>query len=119
MYSDTLVAILAFNEQKKISEVLSEVTKKFSNVLLVDNNSSVFSSGWPAYNAEKLDKSSMNIAIQINGKLRGTIEVDLNTEKDKILSLCKDNTNVKLHLDKKEIIKEIYVPKKLVNFVIK
>ena len=39
MYSDTLVAILAFNEQKKISEVLSEVTKKFSNVLLVDNNS--------------------------------------------------------------------------------
>ncbi|MBI64804.1 MAG: leucine--tRNA ligase [Candidatus Marinimicrobia bacterium] len=84
-----------------------------------NNNSSVFSSDWPAYNSEKLDKSSMNIAIQINGKLRGTIEVDLDTEKDKILSLCKDNTNVKLHLDKKEIIKEIYVPKKLVNFVIK
>ena len=39
MYSDTLVAILAYNEQKKISEVLAEVTKKFSNVLLVDNNS--------------------------------------------------------------------------------
>ena len=39
MYSDTLVAILAYNEQKKISDVLTEVTKKFSNVLVVDNNS--------------------------------------------------------------------------------
>ena len=39
MHSDTLVAILAYNEQKKISEVLTDVTKKFSNVLVVDNNS--------------------------------------------------------------------------------
>ena len=39
MYSDTLVAILAYNEQKKIAEVLAEVTKKFSNILVVDNNS--------------------------------------------------------------------------------
>ena len=39
MYSNTLVAILAYNEQKKISDVLADVTKKFSNVLLVDNNS--------------------------------------------------------------------------------
>ena len=39
MYNDTLVAILAYNEQKKISDVLTEVTKKFDNVLLVDNNS--------------------------------------------------------------------------------
>ena len=39
MYNDTLVAILAYNEQKKISNVLTEVTKKFTNVLVVDNNS--------------------------------------------------------------------------------
>ena len=39
MYSDTLVAIFAYNEQKRISEVLADVTKKFSNVLLVDNDS--------------------------------------------------------------------------------
>ena len=39
MYNDTLVAILAYNEQKKISNVLTEVTKKFANVLVVDNNS--------------------------------------------------------------------------------
>lgn len=39
MFSDTLVAILAYNEQKKIADVLNEVTKKFSNILVVDNNS--------------------------------------------------------------------------------
>ena len=39
MYSDTLVVIPAYNEQKKISEVLNDVTKKFPNVLVVDNNS--------------------------------------------------------------------------------
>ena len=43
MYSDTLVAIFAYNEQKKISDVLNEVTKKFCNVLV--GGSSAFGMG--------------------------------------------------------------------------
>ena len=39
MHDDILVAILAYNEQKNISEVLNDVCKKFKNVLVVDNNS--------------------------------------------------------------------------------
>ena len=64
-------------------------------------------------------KNSINIAIQVNGKLRAAIEVDINKPKEEILKLSKENSNVKSFLDNKEIIREIYIPGKLVNFVIK
>ena len=83
------------------------------------NDSSVFSTSWPDYDESKLVKNSINIAIQVNGKLRGTIKVDLNKPEEEILKLSKENSNVKSFLDNKEIIREIYIPGKLVNFVIK
>ena len=85
----------------------------------IGNDSSVFSSSWPGYNENKLVKNSINIAIQVNGKLRAAIEVDINKPKEEILKLSKENSNVKSFLDNKEIIREIYIPGKLVNFVIK
>ena len=83
------------------------------------NDSSVFSSSWPDYDESKLVKNSINIAIQVNGKLRGAIQVDINKPEEEILKLSKENSNVKSFLDNKEIIREIYIPGKLVNFVIK
>ena len=85
----------------------------------IGNDSSVFLSSWPEYNENKLVKNSINIAIQVNGKLRAAIEVDINKPKEEILKLSKENSNVKYFLDNKEIIREIYIPGKLVNSVIK
>ena len=59
----------------------------------------------------------VNIVLQINGKLRGNISVDINLEQEKIILLAKENLGKKL--DGKEIVKEIYVPKKIINFVVK
>ena len=64
-------------------------------------------------------QDSMIIAITINGKKRGEIEVSPSATKDEILFLAKENENAKKWLDGKEIIKEIVVPKKLVNLVVK
>tara|TARA_Y100000817_G_C16469896_1_gene373243 strand:- start:338 stop:493 length:156 start_codon:yes stop_codon:yes gene_type:complete len=51
--------------------------------------------------------------------MRGTIDVDANETKDEIIRLSKDNTNVNSFIENKQILREIYVPGKLVNFVIK
>jgi leucyl-tRNA synthetase len=61
----------------------------------------------------------ITIAIQVNGKLRADINIAANSVKEDILSSAKENERIKSYIDGKEIIKEIYVPGRLVNFVIK
>ena len=61
----------------------------------------------------------MTIAIQVNGKLRGSIEVSADASKDSILLEVKEVENVKKFIDGMNILKEIYVPNKLVNLVVK
>ena len=61
----------------------------------------------------------MNIAIQVNGKLRASIEVDKNIDKEELIEMCKNHSNVIKFISDKEIIREIYVPNKIVNIVIK
>ena len=61
----------------------------------------------------------MTIAIQVNGKLRGSIEVSADARKDAILQDSKNVENVKKFIDGMNILKEIYVPNKLVNLVVK
>ena len=68
-------------------------------------------------NEAALQKDEMKIVIQTNGKLRGTVEVAKSTDKDTLIQLAKDQ--IKDFLADKEIIKEVYVPNKLVNLVIK
>lgn len=74
---------------------------------------------WPQYEEAKCIESTVEIAIQVNGKLRGTVEVAQETEKDEVISLAKQVESVVRHLEGKTIVKEIYVPKRLVNFVIR
>ena len=61
----------------------------------------------------------MKIVVQVNGKLRANIEVDKNIEKNDLIQLSKENQNVSKFLLNKEIIREIYVPNKIINIVIK
>ena len=57
--------------------------------------------------------------VQVNGKLRGQINASNNDTKEDILNDSKRHNNVSVYLDGKKILKEIYVPGKLVNFVVK
>jgi len=84
-----------------------------------NNEESIFNEKWPNFDESLTEKSTINIAIQVNGKLRGTLEVDKDLDKDEILLLAKENNNVLSFTSNKEIIREIYVPNKLVNLVIK
>jgi leucyl-tRNA synthetase len=78
---------------------------------------SVFNQQWPKVNESALVKDEMKIVIQTNGKLRGTFEVAKTTDKDTVIQMAKDQ--IKDFLQDKEIVKEIYVPGRLVNLVVK
>ena len=109
IYSDILIRILA----PFAPHLAEELWMKGGNA------SSVFNSSWPSYDEKLIVDDSMTIAIQVNGKLRGSIEVSSDTSKDEILLQSKIVDNVKKFTDGMEIIKEIYVPNKLVNLVVK
>ena len=74
---------------------------------------------WPSYNEDKTTESSVEMAVSVNGKLRATINVEKDMDKDKVLDIARSNENIQRHLEDKEIIKEIFVPNKIVNFVVK
>jgi len=101
-------------------QLLAPLAPHLSEELWSDQNSqSVFNSSWPVFEGKYLEKDTMSIVVQVNGKLRANIEVDKNIEKDALIQLSKENQNVSKFLLNKEIIREIYVPNKIINIVIK
>lgn len=79
----------------------------------------ICSSSWPKYDEEKTIDSTVTIAVQVNGKLRGSMNIPINLDKEETLRLAKELDNVKKYLENTTIIKEIVVPNKIVNIVIK
>ncbi len=74
---------------------------------------------WPQYDAALLVEDTQEVPVQINGKLRGKVVVPANADKDAILAAAKTDEKVAPHLEGKTIVKEIYVPGKMLNLVVK
>ena len=83
------------------------------------HNKTIAFEPWPEYNEAKMQDDLIKIAVSVNGKLRATIDVPMDIEKDELLKHAKTNENVQRHLEGKEIVKEIVVPGKIVNIVVK
>ena len=73
---------------------------------------------WPEYNEALTVEDTIGIAIQINGKLRGTLQVKKDLSKEELENLARNEEGAKKYLEGKEIKKVIVVPNKLVSFVI-
>lgn len=80
------------------------------------NSYSVFDESWPQYDEKCMASDTMKIAIQVNGKTRGLIEVPVDSDKEAVMEAAKAEVSSKLIGN---IVKEIYVPGKIVNIVIK
>ncbi len=74
---------------------------------------------WPTYEEGKLESDTYELVVQVNGKVRGKIEVSTSASEDEIKSKAKEIENVQKFIEGHEIVKEIIVPKKLVSIVIK
>ena len=76
-------------------------------------------SNWIEYDKNKLENNTFTMVVQVNGKVRGKIEIDSNTTENEMKSKAMTIENVKAFTEGKEIVKVIVIPKKLVNIVVK
>jgi leucyl-tRNA synthetase len=87
---------------------------------VLENNFSVHQQSWPISKKKYLKVKKNTIVVQINGRLRGKIDVesDISIDKDRVVSLAKKDAVIKRHLKDKKIKRVIFIPQKLVNFVV-
>jgi leucyl-tRNA synthetase len=83
------------------------------------NGGRVWEEPWPKADPAMLASDTVTLVVQINGKLRDRIEVAADTPEDEQLAIARASENVSRHLDGKEIVKEVVVPGKLVNLVVR
>ena len=74
---------------------------------------------WPEYSEDKCKDATIEIVVQVNGKLKTKLQVSAESSQEEVLSAAKDDDKVKTAIDGKNIVKEIYVKGKLVNIVAK
>ncbi len=77
----------------------------------------VWETSWPQVDERYLASDRVTLAVQVNGKLRDKVEVSAGAADSEALAAAKASPRVQAHTDGKEIVKEIYVPDKLVNIV--
>ena len=83
------------------------------------NKTLVSLEAWPKYDESKTVDDTVKIAVQVNGKLKATIDISKNISKEDALVAAKNETKVAEFIAGKEIVKEIFVPGKIVNIVVK
>jgi leucyl-tRNA synthetase len=118
------------NEATKAKEVPKEWFAKFVLILSpfaphvaeelwsrIGKSESLAFADWPEYEEAKLVVDTITLAIQIGGKMRGTIEVAADIGKDEAIALARNEESVQKFLEGKTIRREIYVPGRLVNLV--
>ena len=103
---------------KILNPLCPHITEEIWREVLKQQNTLAYET-WPTYDIEKTKEETYEMVVQVNGKLRGKIEVSTDTTKEEMEELAKTIDNVKMYIDGKEIVKVIVVPKKLVNIVIK
>ncbi|OGE83325.1 MAG: hypothetical protein A2846_04980 [Candidatus Doudnabacteria bacterium RIFCSPHIGHO2_01_FULL_49_9] len=82
------------------------------------NKTSIHLEPWPEYDEDLIKEDVMSIAVQVNGKHRSTVKVVATATEDHVKEIALADPNVKKHLEGKEVRKVIYVPEKIINFVI-
>ena len=128
----------AISELMKLTNLYQskeEITKKEYEVLLkllypaaphiteelneMIGNEPLYKSSWPTYDEEKLVDEDKEIAVQVNGKVRDTIIVNINDTEDEIKEKALSSENIKRHTNDKEIVKVIVIKGKIVNIVVR
>ena len=74
---------------------------------------------WPAYDESKCVDDTVEIAVQVNGKVKAKIVIASSSEKEQVIAQVKNDDKIRALIEGKTVVKEIYVPGKLVNIVVK
>lgn len=74
---------------------------------------------WPAYDESKCKDETVEIAVQVNGKIKAKLNIPVDAEQEEVLKIAKADENVAKAVENMNIIKEIYIKGRLVNIVVK
>ena len=74
---------------------------------------------WPVADAELLAGDTVELVVQVNGKLRDRLAVPAGLDREEIERLARESPKVAAHLEGREVVKAVVVPDKLVNFVVR
>jgi leucyl-tRNA synthetase len=99
-----------------ISPIAPHIAHELWGVLGVD--APLVGYPWPQVDAQAMQQDSLTLVVQVNGKVRGQIDVSADADNETILTLARADANVQRHLEEKTVRKEIVVPGKLVNIVV-
>ena len=102
---------------KLLNPIAPHITEELWNRL--GHSKTISYETWPTYDEAKIQDDTIELPIQFNGKLRATIKIAKDLPKEKVESVVKSNERVKSLLEGKNIVKEIYVPNKIYNIVVK
>ncbi len=83
------------------------------------NDASIANASWPVWDESKIVDDQIEIGVQVNGKLRASITIDVDLSEEEIKNKALDTDNVKKHIEGKEIVKIIVIKNKIVNIVVK
>ena len=101
-----------------ILKVINPIIPHFSNECLEKLNISTKNIEWPEIDKKYLEQEIFNIVTQINGKKRKVFSISKSIDEKTLIENIKKDEQIKKYLDNKEIIKTIYIEKKLINFII-
>jgi leucyl-tRNA synthetase len=119
---DDLTALAVIRESvDSLLLLLAPTVPHFSEELweMMGNKVSAADSPWPEYDHTVATEEEITIVIQINGKVRGRISVPIDEDEESIKSLARADEKIVKMIQGKTVVKEIYVPKKLLNIVVR
>ena len=102
---------------KLLSPLAPHIAEEIWSIL--GHNDTITYESWPTYDESKLKVDTFTMVVQVNGKVRGKMDVSSDTSKEEMEELAKSIENVKKNMEGKEIVKIITIPSKLVNIVVK
>ena len=102
---------------KLLNPIAPHITEELWSML--GNNNTISYEAWPTYDESKLVSDELEIGVQVNGKLRGSIKVNNETNEDDMINMSLDLDNVKKFTEGKEIVKTIVIKRRIVNIVVK
>jgi leucyl-tRNA synthetase len=111
----------AVNIWKKFVLVLAAFAPHLAEELweMLGEKGSVVLAPWPKFEEKYLLEETMKLAVQVNGKLRGEIEIATDANEEEVIALAKLDEKVAKYLSEGQVVKQIYVKGKLVSFVVK
>ena len=83
------------------------------------HNDTITYEAWPTYDEAKLVENTVEIPVQINGKVRATVEIPVESTEEEVKNIVHENANIQTQLEGKNVVKEIYVKNKIYNIVVK